>query len=281
MLNALDDHAATNVSSMSPEYVKKLFNAYAVDYEDHGKKLLYAAPRVLRQELAKIYKERNERLGKITPDQMEMIPVKKDPPSPEKVNPGEHVEGSCASYVSFMNSELDVLDIGCGTGLAGAWVKDYAKTLTGVDLSEAMVQIARKKMLYQNLHVAPVHMFLAESQRDYDLIVAADLLSYIGELKELFALVWKNLRPEGLFAFTVENLDAVEALPLDQKVKGFRLMKTGRFSYTKRYIDEVVAGLGGVEVLLSRDFSPRLDAGEPVPGYIYIVQKKATATTAS
>ena len=35
-----------------------------------------------------------------------------------------------------MNASLDILDIGCGTGLAGAWLKDYARSLVGVDLSE-------------------------------------------------------------------------------------------------------------------------------------------------
>ena len=37
--------------------------------------------------------------------------------------------------------------------LSGAWLKDYAKSLVGVDLSEQMVNLARKKMLYQELHV--------------------------------------------------------------------------------------------------------------------------------
>jgi hypothetical protein len=45
------------------------------------------------------------------------------------------VGAGCSSYSSFMNNTLDILDIGCGTGLAGAWLKDYAKTLVGKSLS--------------------------------------------------------------------------------------------------------------------------------------------------
>ena len=44
----------------------------------------------------------------------------------------EPVGSSCSSYSSFMNNSLDILDIGCGTGQAGAWLKDYAKSLVGV-----------------------------------------------------------------------------------------------------------------------------------------------------
>jgi predicted TPR repeat methyltransferase len=50
-----------SVSTIDEEYVKSLFNDYAKVYDDHVKKILYAAPRVIRQELAKIYKaERNK-----------------------------------------------------------------------------------------------------------------------------------------------------------------------------------------------------------------------------
>tara|TARA_B110000090_G_C12987149_1_gene295156 strand:- start:115 stop:345 length:231 start_codon:yes stop_codon:yes gene_type:complete len=59
-----------------------------------------------------------------------------------------------------INNTLDVLDLGCGTGLAGAWLKDYAKTLTGVDLSESMVEVARKKMIYQSLTVGHLQQYV-------------------------------------------------------------------------------------------------------------------------
>jgi len=96
------------------------------------------------------------------------------------------VGSSCSSYSSFMNASLDILDIGCGTGLAGAWLKDYARSLVGVDLSEQMVNVARKKMLYQELHVQPLNAFLEGCDRTFDLVVAADVLSYVGDLQSTF-----------------------------------------------------------------------------------------------
>ena len=46
-------------------------------------------------------------------------------------------EGGCASHshVAITSGPLEILDLGCGTGLAGAWLKDYAQKLVGVDLS--------------------------------------------------------------------------------------------------------------------------------------------------
>ena len=96
------------------------------------------------------------------------------------------VGAGCSTYSSFMNKTLDILDIGCGTGGAGAWLKDYARNLVGVDLSENMVTLARKKMIYQELHVQPFSTYLQSSSKTFDLVVAADVLSYLGDLNKSF-----------------------------------------------------------------------------------------------
>ena len=46
---------------------------------------------------------------------------------------------------------LDILDIGCGTGLVGAQVRDLAGRLDGVDLSPAMLEKAKIKGVYDGL----------------------------------------------------------------------------------------------------------------------------------
>ena len=99
------------------------------------------------------------------------------------------VGAGCSTYSSFMNKTLDILDLGCGTGGAGAWLKDYARSITGVDLSENMIALARKKLLYQDLHVQSLNEYLQTSTKTFDLVVASDVLSYIGELESTFQQV--------------------------------------------------------------------------------------------
>jgi len=162
--------------------------------------------------------------------------------------------------------------LGCGTGLAGAWLKDYAKTLVGVDLSEQMVNVAKKKMLYQELHVQPMGKYLDECVKTFDIVVAADVLSYVGDLSHIFSSVGRVLRKGSLFAFTVEEA-AAESAGVNER--GYRLLRNGRFGYSKAYIDGLISNSMGdaYSVPLSREFSPRLDAGEAVRGFLYIVQK--------
>ena len=94
------------------------------------------------------------------------------------------------SHMSIPRSkEQPWVDLGCGTGGAGAWLKDYARSLTGVDLSENMIALARKKLLYQDLHVQSLNEYLQTSVKTFDLVVASDVLSYVGALESTFQQV--------------------------------------------------------------------------------------------
>ena len=44
-----------------------------------------------------------------------------------------------------------VLDLGCGTGLMGQYLRDNAAQLIGIDLSAAMLEEARNKQIYDAL----------------------------------------------------------------------------------------------------------------------------------
>ena len=78
------------------------------------------------------------------------------------------------------------LDLGCGTGLAGALFAPRVDSLVGVDLSPVMIEQARRTGRYNHLHVADVLEFLArKATRCADLVIAADLLPYCSDLAPL------------------------------------------------------------------------------------------------
>jgi predicted TPR repeat methyltransferase len=101
----------------------------------------------------------------------------------------------------------EVLDLGCGTGMAGAAFRPHARRLTGIDLSPAMVAQAQSKRIYDRLETSDLLGFLAaEHDRgtSYDLVIAADVFAYLFDLAPAAAAVARVLGPGGLFAFTVE-----------------------------------------------------------------------------
>jgi predicted TPR repeat methyltransferase len=282
------------VQEMNPQYVVELFDAYASKYDEHVKKLHFAAPRVVRQELAKIWKERGQ-VSELEPwsANASIAEVEYDSEYDSAQNVVDTDERGvphvCGSHSGAPPGTQDVLDIGCGTGLAGAWIKDHAKTLTGVDISTSMIAAAAKKGLYNQLECAPIEEFLVScaagkmsGHQDFDAVIATDVICYMGNLERLFARVADVLRPGGYFAFTLESIWT--SISADDRAcePDFQLLTNGRFGHSPSYIDKTIDQCKGqsragepwaLRAVMSRDFSPRLEAGEAVPGQIYIVEK--------
>ena len=105
---------------------------------------------------------------------------------------------------SMQTSDLDILDLGCGTGLFGALLRARARTLTGVDISSNMLKIAQRRQIYDNLICGELVDFLHTRSEEFDVAVAADVFVYLGDLSEVFQAVRCRLRPGGLFCFSVE-----------------------------------------------------------------------------
>ena len=156
------------------------------------------------------------------------------------------------------------LDLGCGTGLAGAAVRPLAARLTGVDLSERMVALAREKTIYDRLATGDLVAFLqaeAREQRSYGLIVAADVFAYLSWLPGVVAAAARVLAPRGLLAFTVETH------PGNDVILGEKL----RYAHGAAHVRGAV--LGARMTLLSlAEASTRSEAGVAVPGLVAVAR---------
>ena len=112
-----------------------------------------------------------------------------------------------AAMVMPGREDLAVLDLGCGTGLAGLAFRPLAARLDGIDLSPAMIEKARVRGIYDHLDVADLESALAAPGPAYDLILAADTLVYLGDLGAVFQAAHARLAPDGFFLFTVEQAE--------------------------------------------------------------------------
>ncbi len=82
-----------------------------------------------------------------------------------------------------------------------------AEDITGIDISENMVEIAHEKDLYETLYVAEVEDFLEDNDDEpFDIITATDVLPYLGALEPLFFGAAENLNAGGLLIFSSETL---------------------------------------------------------------------------
>lgn len=170
-------------------------------------------------------------------------------------------EKALAPFIST-HRKWAILDLGCGTGLCGAPFKVYAQSLTGVDLSGNMLDIAAQKNLYDTLIKKDITAFLADKVTQYDLVLAGDMLVYSGELNTIFELVRQSLRPEGLFVFNAEINDE----------PGFRMNQSGRFSHHKNYLEEL-ASHHHFSIQAYQAITTRMQNNEPVMGHLYILKR--------
>jgi predicted TPR repeat methyltransferase len=153
-----------------------------------------------------------------------------------------------------------MLDLGCGTGLAGAAFRPPVRRLVGVDLSPAMVAQARAKEIYDRLDTGDLLRFLAAEaghDRTYDLVIAADVFVYLFDLVPVAAAVARVLGPNGLFGFTVETHHG-EGVELGAKL---------RYCHSVEHVRGAVAAAGLRLLELSR-VATRTEAGEDVPGLL-------------
>ena len=102
---------------------------------------------------------------------------------------------------------LDILDLGCGTGLCGPLLRPMARTLVGVDASPEMTRKARARLVYDQLEIGDIVDVLKKSPIAFDLLVAADVLVYLGDLTPFFEAAVSALRPGGMLIFSVEGDD--------------------------------------------------------------------------
>jgi predicted TPR repeat methyltransferase len=107
-------------------------------------------------------------------------------------------------HLPAMPSPLTVLDLGCGTGLGGQAFRTVATRLDGIDLSPGMVGEVARKGFYDSVRVADLHDAPPATAPRYGLVLASDVLNYIGDLTPTFAAAAVWLIPDGLFAFTIE-----------------------------------------------------------------------------
>lgn len=160
---------------------------------------------------------------------------------------------------------LDVLDAGCGTGLCGPLIAPFARRLSGVDLSMAMIDLARQRGPYDELHVAELGEYLKSHWLCYDLIISSDTLEYFGALDAILSAAAGALREGGHLVFTLEQLD--EGSKEAEKHLGFFLNPHGRYSHAEAYLRQCIAG-AELEVVNLRCETLRLENSVPVAGLI-------------
>lgn len=157
-----------------------------------------------------------------------------------------------------------MLDLGCGTGLAGAAFRPCVDRLVGIDLSAAMIAQASAKGAYDRLVTADLATALGTEKADrerYDLVVAADVFVYVNDIAPVVAGIAPVLAADGHLAFTVETH------PGD----GIKLLPTLRYAHGESYVRRVLGDAGFGVARLAKE-PVRRENGTPVESLVVVAR---------
>jgi len=159
-------------------------------------------------------------------------------------------------------ADLKILDLGCGSGLAGVTFRPWARELIGVDLSPEMLELAGKRNIYDRLEVGEITQWLKQGSETFDLIASCDVIIYFGDLRELVAAAKERLKPGAVFAFSMER----------GQTYPFRITDTGRYEHHPDHVREAAAA-AGLKVAYLEDAFLRMEYGTPVTGLFAVLKK--------
>jgi predicted TPR repeat methyltransferase len=171
-----------------------------------------------------------------------------------------------ARTIGSARSELDFVDIGCGTGRLGPLVTAWKRNLVGVDLSVKMLDIARKREVYDGLVHADVVAYLESCTATFDVAACLDTLIYFGDISRFLAATRRALRIDGTLLGTVEALEEEHREP-------YHLHAGGRYAHKKSYVAQALEASGFSLKEVFTD-TVRTEHKQPVPGLFFVARRR-------
>ncbi|MEO7255211.1 MAG: methyltransferase [Casimicrobium sp.] len=172
---------------------------------------------------------------------------------------------AAAILARFPDRKLNVLDIGCGTGLLGASLGRIDGFFVGVDLSKAMLEEAAKHNVYSRFHhVNLLDALEATDANEYEVIAAGDVFIYLGALDAAITNAFKVLRPGGWMFFSCEDT------PDDGP--DFVVRKSMRYAQSQKYVKQLLE-TAGFDTPSIETLDLRMEQDEAITGFLVSVQK--------
>ncbi|XWN33779.1 MAG: methyltransferase domain-containing protein [Devosia sp.] len=155
-----------------------------------------------------------------------------------------------------------ILDLGCGTGLAGEAFNEVATGCIGVDLSTVMLEMADDREVYDDLYVADAVTFLEEwDEAPFDLIVATDVWPYLGPLEPFLAGARRCLTDKGWLVASTERA-----------ASGWAATPTHRFAHASDYVTGAL-NEARFHVAALQPITVRHEEGVPVVGDLVLAHR--------
>jgi 2-polyprenyl-6-hydroxyphenyl methylase/3-demethylubiquinone-9 3-methyltransferase len=117
---------------------------------------------------------------------------------------------------------VKVLDVGCGAGFLSNHLSQEGFAVTGVDLSESSLAVAKLKDQTKRVNYVLADAYqLPFSAESFDVITSTDFLEHVSEPQRVLQEVSRCLKPGGLFFFHTFNKNKLSELLVIKSLEWF------------------------------------------------------------
>ncbi len=171
---------------------------------------------------------------------------------------------------SYFRPDMEVLEIGCGTGSTALLHAPYVKHIRATDFSANMIAIAKRKAIDQNIDNVTFEQVSIDDLRlpddSLDVVMGMSILHLLEDRSAAIAKVYKMLKPGGLFVSSTVCLgDSMPwfkfIAPIGKALGAFPLLKVLK-------VDDLVASLTQAGFTIDHQWQPSKDKA------VFIVAKK-------
>ncbi|MBK6981553.1 MAG: class I SAM-dependent methyltransferase [Betaproteobacteria bacterium] len=103
----------------------------------------------------------------------------------------------------YFRQDMEVLELGCGTGSTAIAHAPYVKHILAIDISSKMIAIAQGKADAKNIfNITFCHSAIDEfsvPDRSLDAVLGLNVLHLLDNKEEMISRIWTMLKPGGVF----------------------------------------------------------------------------------
>ena len=131
-----------------------------------------------------------------------------------------------------------VLDVGCGGGILSEGMAQRGATVTGIDMGEAPLNVARLHALESGVSIhyrqLPVEQLAAEQPSSFDVVTCMEMLEHVPDPASVIKACFDLVKPGGMVFFsTINRNPKAYAFAIIGAEYLLRLLPAGTHDYSK------------------------------------------------
>jgi predicted TPR repeat methyltransferase len=106
----------------------------------------------------------------------------------------------------YLKKEQNLLDLGIGTGLSSSYFNQLGLKIYGVDISQEMLSLCKKKGLADDLKIMDIVNDPFPFEDNYfDYVISCGVFHFVEDLNHIFKKTRNVLKNGGIFSFTIKD----------------------------------------------------------------------------